>query len=224
MNAFMKYNYLKFHFRSLFLCLLVNRQWCRNVIPILWCEPLCYCDDKNLMRIYLLSLNTEEKASLVVPLNILLPNGRKLLFKYTSFATVISDYDLEEGIINWLCEGNESIDFDEFYDKIFRIRKHDSNTKTLLKTVHKTTTITSLDLFQIEFDFEEIRSLADVLCKNTSLTSLKLYNCELDSEETKILLKAFYENKTLSYLDLSYDNIGDEGIKAFSDVLYKISL
>ncbi|KAF0467840.1 f-box domain-containing protein [Gigaspora margarita] len=77
------FNNLNKGYKILFSCLLVNRQWCRNVVPILWNEPLSHTGDRRLTRIYLLLFNDEEKAPLI-PLNILLPNGPKPLFEYTS--------------------------------------------------------------------------------------------------------------------------------------------
>src|SRR5260363_360931 len=74
------FNYLKNYYRFLFSCLLVNRQWCRIVIPILWSEPLLRCRDGRLIKIYLMSLNDDEKAPLN-PLNILPLNGSIPLFE-----------------------------------------------------------------------------------------------------------------------------------------------
>ncbi|KAF0474128.1 hypothetical protein F8M41_024752 [Gigaspora margarita] len=57
------FNKLKDYYRFLFSCLLVNRLWCRNVIPILWSDP--NFRDKRIIKICLLSLNTEEKVPLI---------------------------------------------------------------------------------------------------------------------------------------------------------------
>ncbi|KAF0557656.1 f-box domain-containing protein [Gigaspora margarita] len=90
------------NYRFLFSCLLVNRQWCRNVIPVLWSRSLSCIDDRRLMRIYLLSLNAEEKAPLI-PLNISLPDGPKPLFEYSFYTISINYHYLEKGIMKWLC-------------------------------------------------------------------------------------------------------------------------
>ena len=84
---------------NLFSCLLVNRQWCRIIIPILWSKPLL----KNVetIRILLLGLNTEEQA-LLIPFKIKFPNNAKTLFKYSSYIKKFYDYDLTIGVKNWL--------------------------------------------------------------------------------------------------------------------------
>src|SRR5690349_10953692 len=78
------FNNFETNYKNLFSCLLVNRQWCRLIVPILWSKPTNYFNDERLIRIYLLALNTEEQA-LLVPFKIILPKYAKPLFEYESY-------------------------------------------------------------------------------------------------------------------------------------------
>ncbi|KAF0476378.1 hypothetical protein F8M41_024396 [Gigaspora margarita] len=89
----------KFRDNSLFSCLLVNRRWCRIIVPILWRNIDKHLGDRRAIRICLLSLNAEEQT-LLIPFNIALPNCPKPLFEYTSYTTSISDH-LNIGIVDW---------------------------------------------------------------------------------------------------------------------------
>ncbi|KAF0556982.1 f-box domain-containing protein [Gigaspora margarita] len=93
------FDYLKTDY-SLFSCLLVNRHWCRLIVPILWSEPTDCSVDKRLIRIYLLSLNVEEQT-LLIPFNIILPNYSKPLFEYASYTKSVG-FCLHDGVKNWL--------------------------------------------------------------------------------------------------------------------------
>ncbi|KAF0552384.1 hypothetical protein F8M41_021924 [Gigaspora margarita] len=88
-------------YKNLFSCLLVNRQWCRVIIPILWSKPALY--DKRFIRICILSLNLKEQAQLI-PFNINLPNNPTPLFEYTSYISHLTSFhdNLELGIKRWL--------------------------------------------------------------------------------------------------------------------------
>ncbi|KAF0451919.1 f-box domain-containing protein [Gigaspora margarita] len=97
---YMIFNNLRPDHKNLFLCALVNRHWCRLVIPILWSDPEEHFTDIRLIRIFLLTLNAEEQA-LLIPFNITLPNHPKPLFDYTNYITSINNY-LYYGIRNWL--------------------------------------------------------------------------------------------------------------------------
>ncbi|KAF0430282.1 f-box domain-containing protein [Gigaspora margarita] len=81
------YHDLKRYHKTLNSCLLVNRQWCRNAVRLLWSEIEIH-GNKSLLRMCLLALNEEEKA-LLKPFEIMLPNDPKPLFKYLTYTTVI---------------------------------------------------------------------------------------------------------------------------------------
>ncbi|KAF0387217.1 hypothetical protein F8M41_011260 [Gigaspora margarita] len=95
------FNNLQKDYKSLYSCLLVNRHWCRIVVPILWSDIANKLNKSKLINTCLLALNAEEQASLT-PLNINLPNNLEpLLFEYTSYTTTVSS-SLNDGIIKWL--------------------------------------------------------------------------------------------------------------------------
>ncbi|KAF0457828.1 f-box domain-containing protein [Gigaspora margarita] len=94
------FNYFRHNYKNLFSCALVNRQWCRIVISILWSKPGHHIKNKKLIKILLLSLNEEEQVQLI-PFKITLPNCPKPLFKYTNYITSVND-DLSEGVRNWI--------------------------------------------------------------------------------------------------------------------------
>src|SRR5260364_392243 len=73
-------------FKSLYSCLLVNRSWCRIIVPILWSKPAKNLTDKKFINTCILALNKEEQA-LLIPFKISLPNNQKLLFDYTNYIT-----------------------------------------------------------------------------------------------------------------------------------------
>ncbi|KAF0356588.1 f-box domain-containing protein [Gigaspora margarita] len=85
----------KSNYRCLFSCLLVNRHWCRIIVPFLWNEPTEYFNDKRLIRTYVLLLNAEEQT-LLIPFEIIIPNYPKPLFEYTRYATSIGIYLMME--------------------------------------------------------------------------------------------------------------------------------
>ncbi|KAF0550186.1 hypothetical protein F8M41_024932 [Gigaspora margarita] len=88
------------NYKNLFSCALVNRYWCRIIIPILWNEPGYYFKDIRLIKILLLTLNAEEQT-LLIPFKISLPSYSKPLFEYTRYITTVTS-DLYDGIRNLL--------------------------------------------------------------------------------------------------------------------------
>lgn len=81
------------HYRDLFNCILVNRQWCSLAVPILWTDPLRYTDVHSkqcdpIITIYLSFLNQVEKAKLINMLGpiTLLDDA---IYNYPSFLKVL---------------------------------------------------------------------------------------------------------------------------------------
>ncbi|KAF0411263.1 RNI-like protein [Gigaspora margarita] len=224
------FNNFKCCYGYLFSCLLVNRQWCRNVIPILCDDLLLYCIDKRVIRICLLLMNEEEKAALF-PFNILPPsNDLKPLFEYTSYTKSITWYNLKRGIENWIY----SAEHRSTYKCLSRYKRTDEavlitmyslitmlfRTSDKIKHLHIAAIKELSDIYCIYYK-QFLRSLIDVFCKNTCLTSLTLYNCKFNAEEIKMLSEVLCKNTTLSSLVINDKEFGDEEIKAFINVLYK---
>ncbi|RIB22759.1 hypothetical protein C2G38_948854 [Gigaspora rosea] len=55
------FNNLRYNYKDLFSCILVNRQWCRIIIPILWSNPKNHFKNIKLIEIFLLTLNHKNK-------------------------------------------------------------------------------------------------------------------------------------------------------------------
>ncbi|RIB07718.1 hypothetical protein C2G38_2213586 [Gigaspora rosea] len=222
---------LQYDYNALFSCALVNRQWCRIIIPILWSEPRHHFKDPRLMRILLLTLNIEEQTSLIL-FNITFPNQKKPLFEYTSYITSIT-YDLHYGVRNYLRSINPNIIEKE-------IRKHaikrslitmllrtSKNLKYLYldeiirnrliyENLYEKTTITSVNLCFGNDNIDVIKHKAIIdglikfLNKNSTLTSLNLKLIRLGIKDMELLLESLYKNPVLKSLGLYSNEISTE--------------
>ncbi|KAF0537717.1 f-box domain-containing protein [Gigaspora margarita] len=224
------FNNFQSNYKFLFSCALVNRQWCRVIIPILWSKPGHHFKNKKLINILLLSLNAEEQT-LLIPFNITLSNYQKPLFEYTSYITFVSNF-LYEGIRDWLPSkknklGNElenAVDF----SLITMLLRTSKNLKFLslneiicnqiiFEKVYENTTVTSMQLCNVDdgFKYKAIDRLAKILSKDSTLTSLHLSLYQLEFEGVKTLLEALYKNTTLNSLDLGGTRIGETMLAKF---------
>ncbi|CAG8567412.1 18455_t:CDS:1 [Acaulospora morrowiae] len=81
--------------------LLVNRYWCKNVVPFLWARPFEDLKPENrykIMLIYLSSLNDQEKSELnssLKPYKITIPNLKPPLFDYPMLLEELSYKNVE---------------------------------------------------------------------------------------------------------------------------------
>ncbi|RHZ80496.1 hypothetical protein Glove_134g210 [Diversispora epigaea] len=78
--------------QTLYRCLLVNRFWCKNIIPSLWREPFRYKIHKVylIIRTYLLALTADEQST-IIPFNINFEhNQQPLLFEYGSYLEIFN--------------------------------------------------------------------------------------------------------------------------------------
>ncbi|KAF0470602.1 f-box domain-containing protein [Gigaspora margarita] len=226
------FNNFRTDYKFLFSCLLVNRHWCRIIIPILWSEPTDSIENSKLIRTCLLILNSEEQAQLI-PFKIILPTCPKPLFEYTNYTTSCG-YSLNDGIINWLNENylykgvydEDDYNYDELVSAvkcslISMFLRTSRGLKCLcvkgiiynreIKNLYKNTTITTLKFYFNRVDYEGIKALADTISKNTSLTSLSIY--QLGSKDLKMLAEAFRKNVSLISLTLCGINIVNLALK-----------
>ncbi|KAF0496471.1 f-box domain-containing protein [Gigaspora margarita] len=180
------FNNFRSDYKNLFSYALVNRQWCRIVIPILWNDPNHHFKDKRLIKIFLLTLNAEEQA-LLIPFKITLPNQSKPLFEYTSYITSVNNC-LDVGIRNFL----------------------GYKTGCALENIVKCSLIvmflrTSKKLRHLSLNEVICNQLIFVsLCENATITSMRLHNISDDFKSKAIdaLVKILYKNFTLTSLDL----------------------
>ncbi|RIB29848.1 hypothetical protein C2G38_908963 [Gigaspora rosea] len=233
---FIVFNNLKDDSKSLYSSLLVNRQLCKIIAPILWSNMTSKLNRKKIINTCLLTLNAEEQA-LLIPFKIPLPNYPKPLFEYTSYTTSI-DSSLNCGVVNWLNKnGHEEIQdrWDSNFNYIVNAVKYslitmflrtnkrleyleivgfiDSNNKLIFKNLCRNNTIISLYLYNNRVDSEGI---AEIFEKNTTLTSLNIKSKKFDLNGVKVLANALHINTTLASLKLNYENIDIEGGKALT--------
>src|SRR5437667_1605362 len=76
--------------KSLYSCLLVNRNWCEATIPILWKNPLKFCLTNNakniLFNVILLHLSKESRDILETKgINLFVEKYQRPSFDYISF-------------------------------------------------------------------------------------------------------------------------------------------
>ncbi|KAF0407953.1 f-box domain-containing protein [Gigaspora margarita] len=221
---------LRFYNACLFSCLLVNRQLCRIIIPILWSKPKF--NDKRFVLICLLTLNHEEQTQLI-PFNIMLQNEPKPLFEYTSYITNFENENynhLISGITSWLKSfkngGNKE---HELYGTMFRgFFRADRPTNAIicslftmfLRTSTRLKNLTFIGNIHNKIMFAETgKAIADALYVNSSLDSLNLNSNELDTEVGKAMAKALRKNTTLTNLNLDHNQLGFKGGMALAEAL-----
>ncbi|KAF0562530.1 f-box domain-containing protein [Gigaspora margarita] len=189
------FNNPRLNHKNLFSCALVNRQWCRVIIPILWSEPKRHFKDIRLIRIFLLTLNSEEQ-DLLISFKINFPNYPKPLFEYTNYITSVT-YDLYNGVRNWLRYERYKIE-NELVNAVVG-----SLTEMFLRT--------SKNLKHLDFNDSICDPiLLDYLYENTTITSMYIFT-DFKSKAIGGLLKILYKNFTLTSLTLSSVKFGFEG-------------
>ncbi|KAF0486326.1 f-box domain-containing protein [Gigaspora margarita] len=171
---------LKGYHKSLFSCLLVDRQWCKNVVPILWSEvPF---KNRKFIRTCLLLLNLEEQTKLI-PFDIILPNNSKPLFEYTNYIKSIK-ITTDCGILGWLNhEGSGPRDLIDY-------SKEDSDSINAVQTIRSSLTLMFLKscnkLNYLSFrgiNYNEMKILFENIFNKNSLNSLDIGNNQLGIEE-----------------------------------------
>ncbi|KAF0454570.1 f-box domain-containing protein [Gigaspora margarita] len=208
--------------KDLFSCLLVNRQWCRIIVPILWSNPLIHFSNKKLIRICLLTLNSEEQT-LLIPFKITLPNDPKPLFNYTSYITFVSNY-LNSGIDDWLynerCEtdndwrSNQNRSYQPSYgsNRHLMIYYYEGLVNAIKCSLIKMFLRTSknLDNLIINGIIHDKMILEDIYRK-TTITTIKFSYSSFNSEERKLFMEILNRNITLTSLSFENCKLGSEG-------------
>ncbi|KAF0545014.1 protein NLRC3-like [Gigaspora margarita] len=234
---YMIFNNFQNNSKSLFSCALVNRQWCRIIIPILWSEPEYHFKDIRLIKILLLMLKVEEKA-LLVPYKINFQRHTNPLFEYTNYIKSVG-YELYSGVKKFLGNKKYQKNINEVENAIkcsliAMILRTGKNLKYLyldeiicnkiiIEKLYENTTITSIKLYDFNDKFKPkaINELVKILYKNSTLTSLNLESILFGFIELKTLLEAFYENTILNSLSLCIEQIDTEEGKMLATFLSK---
>ncbi|CAG8681911.1 17952_t:CDS:1, partial [Gigaspora rosea] len=110
------------NYNSLFSCLLVNRQWCKITVPILWKKPKL--TSKIVIEKCLLELNDEEELQSMLKYTTYLHS----IFNYTTYIEEVCNLDLRTGIENFL---NQTF----LKENISNLIEEDSLIKMVLKMV-----------------------------------------------------------------------------------------
>ncbi|KAF0549635.1 f-box domain-containing protein [Gigaspora margarita] len=219
------FNNFRTDFKCLFSCLLVNRQWCRFVIPILWSEPTNHCSDGRLIRIFLLGLNAKEQA-LLIPFQIILPNCPRPLFEYSSYTKSVGIH-FPRAILKWFCdEGSifcEKVDRKPLhaikYSLVSMFLRTCENLKclklryvginnTIIEGLNMNNTITHLSFDDIYLHYKDITILMEIISKKNTLVDLSL------SYNKLAFAKALTKNITLTSLNLRGNHFAFENINA----------
>ncbi|CAI2166777.1 11694_t:CDS:2 [Funneliformis geosporum] len=93
---------------KLYPSLLVNKYWCKNVVPFLWSQPFQLCSKHNrykLIRTLLMFFSLEETTlinSKLKAYNILIPARPNPIFNYSSMVQEIYYMDLETFVKSYL--------------------------------------------------------------------------------------------------------------------------
>ncbi|KAF0519708.1 hypothetical protein F8M41_016463 [Gigaspora margarita] len=156
----------------LFSCLLVNRLWCRIVVPILWTTADDYLHDERLIRTCLLLLNAEERQ-LLSPFEIALPNDLTPLFEYAVYITYITD-NLNIGITYWLRTVNN-----------FTPGSRDAIRCSLIAMFLRTSK--DLKYLKVNGAIIQEQTMQD-LCNNKTIITLELCNNSFNYEELKEII------------------------------------
>ncbi|KAF0557249.1 hypothetical protein F8M41_013771 [Gigaspora margarita] len=174
---------------DLFSCLLVNRQWCRIAIPLLWRE-LSLFRSKKLVRTCLLILNTEEQSSLKT--FITFPNNQKPLFDYTAYTMVIK-IDSDNGIMRLFENNSHNFNFSNYHAQLIAA-------KLIRYTLTKMFLRTSKKLKDLSIHCEIVNSLLSRIFDKCTLTSLTLSHNGLGTEGGNVLAEVLHKNTTLTHL------------------------
>src|SRR4051794_27273751 len=98
--------HLLYNKSSLFNCLLVNRSWCRQVVPLLWSRTFCklrWKPSSHLIQTYI-SCMTKEEKSFFTNLEIILPESIPTpLFNYVKYLRKFNYQELSNYVHAWYC-------------------------------------------------------------------------------------------------------------------------
>src|SRR3990167_4743838 len=86
------------------------------------------------------------------------------------------------------------------------------------------TNLTSLDLSNTLIRSEwSARIVADIIEMNTGLKELKLWRCDLQPERLNIIIQALQKNTTLSVFEFNHNEMNDNSLLFFAEVLSGIT-
>ncbi|PKC14422.1 hypothetical protein RhiirA5_409420 [Rhizophagus irregularis] len=209
---------------SLHSCLLVNRLWCRTIIPILWRKPFSLMQRSikfslSLIEIYLLFLNEEEKQLRKYHPE-LYPIFKKVLFNYPSFLKEFYYETMFSSIKLWVKTTITitSSQFDNQYNSNYINKISHRLSQSLFKMFLRNNAkvyLLNIKSFENNPDFPYLPKDSF----STSFSNLKIFQFSVDSQplynlpNTYSFLKSLSQScNTLSHIFIdSYFNNNDDG-------------
>ncbi|GBB85334.1 hypothetical protein RclHR1_01190010 [Rhizophagus clarus] len=228
--------------KSLHSCLLVNKEWCNLVVPILWKSFLCYEENEENKSIYyntILSLLSSSSKQLLINNNIKLPLPNLLdspLFNYISFCK-FPNSDIVNGVINMVLKNHNNHDkkylleqeiYKLFITQCKNIKElYWKTTQQLSLFPGASTCFSNLIKLNINLDYINSNSLEEMAkyCKN--LNELSIHNPKdspglislIDSQ--KNLKEIFLYS--VKYKERTYEKLSDS-LSRKSNSLIKLEL
>ncbi|CAG8642294.1 1518_t:CDS:2 [Ambispora gerdemannii] len=206
--------------KSLFSCLLVCREFCRCVVPILWRTPLDGIPSARLFQTYLSCLPKESLHYLRnngISIDLSIPQA---FFDYISFARYIDTLNLEISALKW-CSPTVSDGIDAFRIwKLWNMHSDEQQQKALLmvhelykcfldfnrcKNLHSlkveigSTGIKRVQeppLFKVNFDFPSVNY------DDNALTHLRRVILRGNFDKTSVIQRLAMESRDIEYLAL----------------------
>jgi hypothetical protein len=161
------FQYLEEDSLSLFACILVDKQWCRNAVPILWSNP--WNDNKRyygraikLIDTYVSTLSEETKQDLINEI-IVKPNiiMTSTTFEYEKFMKNLNVFELEYRIRKWVSSQPVRFDFTNTNQRKMRGGKNNTRNTILQPDYDRDTRILMSELLYL---FLVNSSKIDTLC------------------------------------------------------------
>ncbi|CAG8445358.1 6170_t:CDS:2 [Rhizophagus irregularis] len=179
---------------KLYPSLLVNRYWCKNVVPFLWNRPFSIVSNQNcfkLLRTFFLCFNNEEfnlLNSLLNPYKIKIPSSNfnhQTKLNYSIYLQELSFKDLEICVSSTIHKWYGKNSYNNYYPDQMKILLN-----SLLKFFFKkSTNLYSLNL-DTYFDFLDIPNFSNYFSQSQ-------YDCVYLTETSMILLNNLHNLKNL---------------------------
>uniref|UniRef100_U9ULJ8 F-box domain-containing protein n=1 Tax=Rhizophagus irregularis (strain DAOM 181602 / DAOM 197198 / MUCL 43194) TaxID=747089 RepID=U9ULJ8_RHIID len=221
------FNELRTDNKSLYSCLLINKEWCRLVVPILWERyPYSNCEEsqEKYCNTILSCLPTSSKQLLIdnyisLPSTIL---SEPLTFNYVGFCKFLSN-DIIDKIMNFVFEGQAlNVNFSKNYllsQEIYKlfIRQCEEASTKCFSQLH--------DLY-IDLSYVTSNNINDMaqICKNLNVLYVDCYSQGIPGLTSLInaqrnLKEIILKFRTKERLSICYKLKSYEGIEEFKKYL-----
>ncbi|RIB22598.1 hypothetical protein C2G38_2014230 [Gigaspora rosea] len=133
------------------------------------------------------------------------PKDPKPLFDYTAYTKSIVDYNLCEGIKNWLDDERRGINYysNDDYERIVRLIK-----SSLISMILRTSNNLNLVDFYETVNDKIMMTLVEILYRSNAIKTLNICFDNLGSKEGKMLVEALHRNITSESLRINDNQLG----------------